>query len=123
MPHLAQARRAVWSDLRARCSVQRCSGWPVMAAILITLWGIVFGVTGSAFAGGGSAANPVRGVIRPIRQATIATDAPLRTIELPFRESERFKLGDTLALFDCRRQRLKIFETHLHLRASCLRQA
>lgn len=120
MPHLAQARRLVWTDLRARCSVQRWSGSPVMPVILIAFWGIAFGVTGSAFAGGGSAANPVRGVIRPIRQATIATDAPLRTIELPFRESERFKLGDTLALFDCRRQKADLDAASAALREASL---
>ena len=47
---------------------------------------------------------PVRGVIRAVRQASIATDAALRAIELPYRESDSFKRNDTLVVFDCRRQ-------------------
>ena len=44
---------------------------------------------------------PVRGVVRPIQQAAIATDlfAPVRT--LPLKEGENFTSGDTLIEFDC----------------------
>ena len=32
----------------------------------------------------------------------------MRAVELPFRESDRFKRGDTLAIFDCRRQKSEL---------------
>ncbi len=54
------------------------------------------------------AAGPVRGVVRSVHQATISTDSPLRAVELPFREGDRFRLGDLLALFDCQRQRSEL---------------
>ena len=72
----------------------------VLMALLL-LWGDL----GTASAGGAQNSIPVRGVIRAIRQATISTDAPLRVVELPLRESDTFKHGDTLAVFDCRRQK------------------
>ena len=63
---------------------------------------------GSAGATGGAPAVPIRGVVRAVRQATISTDAPLRAIELAFREGERFKRGEALASFDCRRQKAEL---------------
>jgi membrane fusion protein, multidrug efflux system len=47
---------------------------------------------------------PVRGVVRAVQQAAIATETPLRAEQLPFREGHHFNKGDLLAAFDCRRQ-------------------
>lgn len=46
---------------------------------------------------------PVRGVVRAVRDASIATDLNARIMKLPFREGESFKAGDTLVAFDCDR--------------------
>ena len=73
-------------------------------AVLLVHWGIGWGTVSAASAGSAQASIPVRGVVRAMRQATIATDAPLRAVDLPLRESDRFKRGDVLAVFDCRRQ-------------------
>ena len=62
-------------------------------------------MAGAAESGSTHTTVPIRGVVRAVRQATISTDTPLRALELPFREGNRFKRGDTLALFDCRRQK------------------
>lgn len=47
---------------------------------------------------------PIRGVVRAVAQATLTTETPLLVVDVPFREGERFKRGDLLAAFDCRRQ-------------------
>jgi membrane fusion protein, multidrug efflux system len=44
---------------------------------------------------------PVRGVVRAVRDASIASDLTARILKLPFREGESFKAGDTLVAFDC----------------------
>ncbi len=46
---------------------------------------------------------PIRGVVRPLRQATIATEIVARVETIGFREGERFKKGQLLIAFDCRR--------------------
>ncbi|GEO99621.1 efflux RND transporter periplasmic adaptor subunit [Methylobacterium haplocladii] len=46
---------------------------------------------------------PVRGVVRAVRDASIATDLNARIVKLPFREGESFKAGETLVAFDCDR--------------------
>lgn len=81
--------------------------WFAALAPLLLVWGAGWGSAGAAGAGG-TQVVPVRGVVRAVRQATISTDAPLRAVELVFRESDRFKRGDTLAVFDCRRQKAEL---------------
>ena len=44
-----------------------------------------------------------RGVVRARAEAVIATDLNARIVALPFRKGDRFKKGDTLVEFDCRR--------------------
>ena len=46
---------------------------------------------------------PVRGIVRPLRQAAIATDLAARVATIRFREAEAFRAGDVLATFDCER--------------------
>ncbi|MDR7035666.1 RND family efflux transporter MFP subunit [Methylobacterium sp. BE186] len=43
----------------------------------------------------------VRGVVRALRDASVATDLNSRVVQLPFREGDAFKAGDTLVAFDC----------------------
>ena len=81
--------------------MKRCSRFILTSIIaVIEISGIAVAV-----AAGPPSASPVRGIVRAVRQATISTDAALRAVELSFRESDRFKRGDTLAVFDCRRQK------------------
>lgn len=47
---------------------------------------------------------PVRGVVKAVNQASLSTDVPMRVSRLPFREGQRFKAGELLVEFDCRRQ-------------------
>lgn len=51
------------------------------------------------------AAAVVRGIVRPVRQASIGTDLPARISRLHFREAEAFKQGNILVSFDCERMR------------------
>lgn len=47
------------------------------------------------------AGEPVRGVVRAVQEAWIATELNARMIEISRREGESFKKGDVLIAFDC----------------------
>lgn len=53
-------------------------------------------------------AMPARGVVRPVDQATISTDLQARIAAIGFKEGARFKTGDVLVEFDCRRHRAEL---------------
>lgn len=46
----------------------------------------------------------VRGVLRPLAQATLSTDISARVNKVGFKDGEPFKKGDILVAFDCARQ-------------------
>jgi membrane fusion protein, multidrug efflux system len=46
---------------------------------------------------------PIRGVVRPVAQATISTDIVATVAKVGFKEGQAFKKGDVLVAFDCRR--------------------
>ena len=48
-------------------------------------------------------AVPIRGVVRPLHQASIGIDLPVRVEKLHVREAQSFRKGDVLVTFDCRR--------------------
>ena len=48
---------------------------------------------------------PIRGVVRPVNQASISIDLPFRVQKLHAREAQAFKKGDVLVTFDCERIR------------------
>ncbi len=48
---------------------------------------------------------PIRGVVRAVDQAAFSTDLGARVIAVHFREGERFKSGQPLIEFDCRKPR------------------
>jgi RND family efflux transporter MFP subunit len=52
--------------------------------------------------------TPVRGVVRPVEQATISTDLSARVAEVRFKEGDRFARGDLLVAFDCRRHQAEL---------------
>jgi membrane fusion protein, multidrug efflux system len=51
---------------------------------------------------------PVRGLIRPLDQAAVATDLAARIAAVRFREGEAFRKGDVLIVFDCERQEAEL---------------
>lgn len=51
---------------------------------------------------------PVRGLIRPLNQAAIATDLQARVSEVRYKEGEAFKKGDVLIAFDCERHQAEL---------------
>lgn len=55
--------------------------------------------------GQGLSTMPIRGIVRPLNQASISIDIPVRVKKLHFREAEPFKKGDVLVTFDCTRLR------------------
>lgn len=52
-----------------------------------------------------SDAIPIRGVVRAVDQAAFSTDLGARVTAVHFREGERFKTGQPLIEFDCRKPR------------------
>lgn len=47
--------------------------------------------------------TPIRGIVRALKQASIATDLSERVVEIGFRDAQSFRKGDTLVRFDCDR--------------------
>lgn len=61
-----------------------------------------------AFSAGTSAAQEVssvgpstRGIVKAVHEATLSSDLGYRITEMPFREGQAFRKGDTLVAFDC----------------------
>ena len=50
-------------------------------------------------------ADEVRGIIRAVDQAMISTDLAARASKINFQEGDRFRKGDVIVEFDCRKQR------------------
>jgi len=47
--------------------------------------------------------TPIRGIVRALNQASIATDLGARVADIRFREAQSFHKGDALIRFDCER--------------------
>ena len=54
------------------------------------------------------AANAIRGVVRPQSQATISTDFQASVSASKFKEGDRFRKGELLIEFDCRRHQAEL---------------
>jgi membrane fusion protein, multidrug efflux system len=54
------------------------------------------------------AKEPIRGIIRAVETAMISTELTMRVARVAFMEGERFKKGDALVEFDCRRPRAEL---------------
>ncbi len=52
--------------------------------------------------------EPIRGIIRAVETAMISTELTMRVARVAFMEGERFKKGDALIEFDCRRPRAEL---------------
>jgi RND family efflux transporter MFP subunit len=62
-----------------------------------------------------SAASPVptetsqvRGLLKPLREATLSSEILAKIVELPFTEGKHFKKGDILVRFDCARYKAEL---------------
>jgi membrane fusion protein, multidrug efflux system len=64
--------------------------------------------TGSPTASKDQAREPIRGIIRAVETAMISTELTMRVARVAFMEGERFKKGDALVEFDCRRPRAEL---------------
>lgn len=89
----------------AACAPSRKSA-PVTGLMLIA--GLFAGlvtclVTGPAASAPVESTNPVRGVVRPKTQASISSDLAVAVRRTPLLEGQRFRRGDLLVSFDCRR--------------------
>jgi RND family efflux transporter MFP subunit len=72
---------------------------PAVRASLALLIGLL------AFPAEPAAEEAVRGVVRAVRDANMATELTARVARLPFREGDAFAKGDLLLEFDCEKQR------------------
>lgn len=75
----------------------------VISAVIASGLAISPGAPPARAQGPASADAPIRGVVRAVHDASIATDLNARILKLPFREGDRFKTGDILVTFDCER--------------------
>jgi membrane fusion protein, multidrug efflux system len=64
--------------------------------------------TGPAIASKDTAKEPIRGIVRAVETAMISTELTMRVARIAFMEGERFKKGDELIEFDCRRPRAEL---------------
>ncbi|MFC5553747.1 efflux RND transporter periplasmic adaptor subunit [Methylobacterium iners] len=65
-----------------------------------------------------SAEEAVRGVVRALRDANIATELNARVLRIPFREGSFFARGDVLLEFDCAKQRAEARSTEAEAEAA-----
>ncbi len=68
----------------------------------------LFFAQGDAVAEPTDISSPIRGVVRPQRQATISTDFQASVAATKFKEGDRFRTGDVLIEFDCRRHQSEL---------------
>ncbi len=89
-------------------------GSPILAVVLCAL---------AAPASGGDvetsiADAPVRGIVKPVQQATLASELQARVAHLPLREGERFEKGALLAEFDCTKYQSELEVAEAEYRAA-----
>lgn len=71
--------------------------------------GIVVGFAGVAQAtSAGQKNSMIRGIVRPLNQASIATELTARVANIAFKEGAAFRKGDQLLAFDCERQQAEL---------------
>ena len=66
----------------------------------------------------GAEPNSVRGIVRAVNKAVIATDLVARVARIPFRDGQSFKRGDIIIAFDCRRYHAELRATAARARAA-----
>lgn len=113
----------VAQKIRRLCIVcgRRCSEFLVMRRIApVCLFGrsltvlIVFGLGGVAQSEQAELAKDAaprlqaRGVVRPAEQAKMSVDLAAPLAKVGFREGQKFRKGDVLLAFDCRRQQAEL---------------
>ena len=64
--------------------------------------------------------TPVRGLVRALTQAMISTEFTSPVATIGFKEGERFKRGEVLVAFDCRRQRAELASSEAQQREMML---
>ncbi len=74
----------------------------ILLAGLLAATAVIDGAT-TAVGDTRRAQMPVRGIVRPLHQAAISTDLPVRVAKIHFREAQSFRKGATLITFDCER--------------------
>lgn len=80
-----------------------------LAAALLLPFGLAAPLAAAAEMPGESATQlPVRGVVRASAEANITSDLPSVVTKIGFKEGERFKKGDVLLSFNCRKQRAEL---------------
>ena len=84
----------------------RRSSWRVTPMTAWTLLAVIVQVTPAASESrsGMAGAQPWRGVVRAVHQAALSTELATLVESVGAREGQRFKAGDLLIEFDCRRQ-------------------
>jgi membrane fusion protein, multidrug efflux system len=100
IPKLAWLR----ADMRTRCAFG-------LALAATAIW--------ASQASGAESVAPrpdaVRGLVRAVEQAQIATDLQTRVAKIAFQEGERFRKGDVIVEFNCSKQRAELAASEAQL--------
>jgi membrane fusion protein (multidrug efflux system) len=59
----------------------------------------------------------VRGLLKPMHEATLSSEVLAKVTEIPFTEGKRFKKGDVLVRFDCARYKAELAATQAEFSA------
>ncbi len=59
----------------------------------------------------------VRGLLKPLHEATLSSEVLAKVTEIPFTEGKRFKKGDVLVRFDCARYKAELAATQAEFSA------
>lgn len=65
----------------------------------------------------GSEPVMVRGLLKPLHEATLSAEILAKIVAIPFSEGKRFKKGDVLVKFDCARYQAELAATQAELSA------
>ena len=71
-------------------------------------------------ADGGPVLGTVRGIVKPQAEATISSELIANVVSVPFKTGERFRLGEPIVRFDCRRYGAELSAARAELKSARL---
>ncbi len=64
--------------------------------------------------------NQIRGVVQPVDEAVLSSELSTKVVDLPFRDGQAFKKGETIIGFDCERHRSELAAAKAEYRSALL---
>jgi RND family efflux transporter MFP subunit len=89
-----------------------------VGAICVTAGIVWFAPMG--LADGGAVLDTVRGIVKPQAEATISSELIANVVSVPFKTGERFRVGEPILRFDCRRYGAELSAARAELKSARL---